>query len=591
MTALRSLSLRWKIPALIALLIFLAVSAFGFLGYATARRSALDGALSHHRAAAGQVAELLANSARNLQRQLAANAAHPALVTVFRNPGAPLSDSARAVLQRLAPDTSSTVGVQLLDPRGRSVLSRGPERASEGPIEWTAPPDSAAVSPFYVHGDRVAFEVSAPVQSAGRQLGRVVQLRIVRTGTSSTQAIEELIGQEATLLFGNVDGSLWTNLAQVVRGPVAPQPGRYVRDGRALLGASASVEGTPWSIAVETPERAALAPVRSLVQRFSLAGFAVLVIGALLGERLSRGMTRPLEQLTASAEGIAGGHLEPLDVATDRADEIGRLGRSFAVMAESVRQARDQLETKISVRTAELETALTQLRDAQEELVRKERLAMLGQLSSSVGHELRNPLGVMLNAVYFLEMTLPDPPPKAREYLRLLREQIRLSERIVSDLLDSARTRPPQRAAVCVHEVVSECSKRVPVPATIRVERDVPPDLPPLYADPDQLGQILVNLFTNAVQAMEGREGTLTIRARQCDGQVRIEVQDTGDGVPDEHRDKIFEPLFTTKARGIGLGLSVSRSLAHANAGDLKVVNPASGGAVFVLDLPLSEQL
>lgn len=216
---------------------------------------------------------------------------------------------------------------------------------------------------------------------------------------------------------------------------------------------------------------------------------------------------------------------------------------------------------------------------------------MLGQLSSSIGHELRNPLGVMLNAVYFLEMTLRDAPPKAREYLRLVREQIRLSERIVSDLLDSARTRPPQRAALSVHDVVSECSQRVPVPASIRMERDMPPDLPALYADPDQLGQILVNLFTNAVQAMDGREGTLTVRARQYDSRVRIEVQDTGDGVPEEHRDKIFEPLFTTKARGIGLGLSVSRSLAQANSGDLSVANHSGGGAVFRLDLPVSEQV
>lgn len=591
MNALRSLSLRWKIPALIALLIFLAVGAFGFLGYATIRRSALDAALSHQRAAASQVAELLVNSARNLQRQLAAGAAHPALVALYRTPDAPLSDSARAVLQRLAPDTSATVGVRLLDRRGRSVLSRGPERAREGPIEWAAPSDSAAVSPFYVHGDRVAFEVSVPVQHEGRHLGHLVQLRIVRSGTTNTAAIEELIGSEATLLFGNVDGSLWTNLAEIVRGPVAPQPGRYTREGRALLGASASIEGTPWSIAVETPESAALAPVRALVRRFSLAGFAILLIGTLLGERLSRGMTRPLEQLTASAEGIAGGDLEPLQVGTDRSDEIGRLGRSFAAMADSVRQARDHLETKIGVRTAELETALTQLREAQEELVRKERLAMLGQLSSSIGHELRNPLGVMLNAVYFLEMTLRDAPPKAREYLRLVREQIRLSERIVSDLLDSARTRPPQRAALSVHDVVSECSQRVPVPASIRMERDMPPDLPALYADPDQLGQILVNLFTNAVQAMDGREGTLTVRARQYDSRVRIEVQDTGDGVPEEHRDKIFEPLFTTKARGIGLGLSVSRSLAQANSGDLSVANHSGGGAVFRLDLPVSEQV
>lgn len=588
--ALGSLSLRWKIPALIALLILFAVGSFGIISYVTVRGSTLDAALSHQRAAAGQVADLLARSPVEYERRLMQSAAHPSILAIYRDPDAPLSDSAKAILGRLAPDTSTLIGVELLDRRGRSLLRRGPERVREAPVEWVASPDSAAVSPFFVHGDHLAYEVSAPVRSGGRILGQIVQLRIVRSGTTATRTIADLIGSEATLLIGNSDGSLWTDLEKVLQTDVPPQPGRYVRQDTRLLGATTGVIGTPWSVAIETPEHAALAPVRSVVWRFSLVAALIVAAGALIGDRLSRGITRPLEELTASAEGIAGGDLERRDIAIERSDEIGRLGHSFAVMADSVRGAREHLESKISARTEALERALAQLRDAQEELVRKERLAMLGQLSSSIGHELRNPLGVMLNAVYFLEMTLQDAPPKAREYLRLVREQIRLSERIVSDLLDSTRTRPPQRTALCLRDVVAECSRRVPVPPTIRVERDVPADLPALYADPDQLGQILVNLFTNAVQAMDGREGTLTVRARQRDGHVRVEVQDTGDGVPEEHRDKIFEPLFTTKARGIGLGLSVSRSLARANSGDLRVMNHSGGGAVFMLDLPVSEQ-
>lgn len=591
MKLLGSLSLRWKIPALIALLIFFAVAVFGLIGYATVRNSTMDAAIAHQRAAAGQVANLVSRNPVELQRRLTQSAAHPAILGLFRNPEAPLSDSAKAILSRLAPDTSTLVGVELIDRRGRSLLSRGPERAGETPLEWAPPSDSAAVSPFFRQGEHIAFEISAPVRAGDRILGHITQLRRVRAGTTASRAIADLIGAEATLFIGNANGSLWSDLSEVLQSDVPPGDGRYARLGTHMLGATAGVSGTPWSVAVETPEQVVLAPVRSVVWRFSVIAMLIIASGALIGDRLSRGMTRPLEQLAASAEGIAGGDLERRDIAIDRSDEIGRLGRSFAVMADSVRDAREHLESMIGVRTDALERALAQLKDAQEELVRKERLAMLGQLSSSIGHELRNPLGVMLNAVYFLEMTLKDSPPKAREYLRLVREQIRLSERIVSDLLDSARTRPPQRAVLCVEDVVSECSKRVPVPATIRVERDVPADLPPAYADPDQLGQILVNLFTNAVQAMDGREGTLIVRARQHDRQVRIEVQDTGDGVAEEHQDKIFEPLFTTKARGIGLGLSVSRSLARANSGELRVMNHSSGGAVFMLDLPVSEQV
>jgi signal transduction histidine kinase len=587
--AFGALSLRWKVPALIALLICLAVGAFGLVAYVTVRRSVLDAAVSHQRAAAGQVAELLVGSSAGILRQLGTAADHPAVLAALRSPAAPVSDSLDAVLRRLAPEGTGVWGVELVDARGRTVLARGLERTEEAPPPWTPPPDSVGLSPFFGHGDRLAYEVSAPVRERGRVVGRITQIRIVRAGSAATRAISDLIGGEATLLFGNADGSRWTDLERTVTGVDAARGGRYVRDGRVLLGATTVVPGTPWAIAVETPELVALAPLRSVVWRFAVLGLLIIAGGAVAGDRLSRAITRPLGDLTNAAEAIAGGDLQRRDVRANRSDEIGRLARAFGAMSDSVHQVQDHLESMISVRTAELERALTRLRDAQEELLRKERLAMLGQLSSSIGHELRNPLGVMLNAVYFLEMTMPDSSPaspKAREYLALLREQIRLSERIVSDLLDSARTRPPQRSAVAVEPLVTDHASRVTMPERIRFEYDVAPDVPRVFADPDQVGQILVNLLTNGVQAMDGRGGTLTVRARERDGRVRIDVQDTGEGVPAEHMGKIFEPLFTTRARGIGLGLSVSRTLARANAGDLTVMNDPGGGAVFTLDLP-----
>ena len=104
-----------------------------------------------------------------------------------------------------------------------------------------------------------------------------------------------------------------------------------------------------------------------------------------------------------------------------------------------------------------------------------------------------------------------------------------------------------------------------------------------------ELVRILVNLFTNATQAMDNHPGVLSVRAHNGDGRVHINVRDTGPGVPSELAEKIFEPLYTTKARGIGLGLSVARSLAIANRGSLSVKNHPGGGAVFMLDLPIGD--
>jgi signal transduction histidine kinase len=119
---------------------------------------------------------------------------------------------------------------------------------------------------------------------------------------------------------------------------------------------------------------------------------------------------------------------------------------------------------------------------------------------------------------------------------------------------------------------------------------DIPHDLPAVVVDPVHAGQVLDNLLSNALQAMDGSPGTVRVCARATgDGFVRLEVSDTGPGIPKEHFAKVFEPLFTTKARGIGLGLALSKSLAQANGGDLALVSAPDQSATFAFILPVAE--
>jgi signal transduction histidine kinase len=223
--------------------------------------------------------------------------------------------------------------------------------------------------------------------------------------------------------------------------------------------------------------------------------------------------------------------------------------------------------------------------------VRREKLAMLGQLASGVGHELRNPLGVMTNAIYFLEMVQPDAPSVVKEYHGVLRSQIGLSEKIVSDLLDFARIKPPRREPVPLARLVEDQLARVSALDNIRIVRELPKGLPPLNVDPVQIGQVVLNLFVNAVQAMEAKGGTLTVRGSLDGDRVRLDVIDTGPGVEPALQEKIFEALFTTKPRGIGLGLAVSRSLTEANDGELTVKSRPGEGATFTLIVPAAKVL
>jgi signal transduction histidine kinase len=574
-------SLRWKLPWLFALTASLTVATFGFFAYVSARALAFETATTRLRSTLSQVrtvAEL------GIVNQLTAlrNAAHDPEITASLNRGS-VSDSAARVLQSLKGLSDSTVVVELRN-TAESVLKvipevGGPSRVHPG----NGAPADAAISRFQEHDGAVSFVASIAVQGGRGALGSIRVTRQQRLGVNRRMAANQLEG--SVLLVGNVDGPMW-GPAGAVQYPVSPPSTavRYLRNGERWLSVAARIPNTPWLYALDLPARLLLAPANALIIPFVVIGILIAIAGAFVGGRVSRRITMPLANLTIAAESLARGERDVPLTAIDREDEIGRLARAFNSMTSSVTSARSQLEAEIDTRTGELSTAAARLHALHDELRESEKLASLGRLSGSVGHELRNPLGVMSNVIFLIDNS-PEASDKLREYARLLREQIRVSDRIISDLLDRARSGPPVRTAVDVIDLLDEIVQRAGIPPTIKVERRSAVPIPRLVLDRDHLAQILWNLTTNAVQAMQSRNGVLTIAGGYSAGLLRIEIQDSGDGIPGKDADRIFEPMFTTKAHGIGLGLSVSRAFARANGGDL-FVKPTKVGACFVLEMP-----
>jgi signal transduction histidine kinase len=199
-------------------------------------------------------------------------------------------------------------------------------------------------------------------------------------------------------------------------------------------------------------------------------------------------------------------------------------------------------------------------------------------------------------------MTQPDASKTIQEYLDIIEKETRISDKIVTDLLDFTRIKAVDREPAAVSDLFAQTLQRYPVPASVEVLLGLPADLPPIYADPRQIGQVLGNLVTNACQAMlEPRAGLstltapvgvsgagkLTLSASQQSDMIAIAVQDTGVGIPPENMGKLFEPLFTTKINGIGLGLAVSQKLAEANGGRIEVHSQPGQGSTFTLYLPV----
>jgi signal transduction histidine kinase len=233
-----------------------------------------------------------------------------------------------------------------------------------------------------------------------------------------------------------------------------------------------------------------------------------------------------------------------------------------------------------------------ELKDAQEKIVRSEKLAAIGQLASSVAHEIRNPLGVIKNAVYYFNMLgLGKDNPEIKENLAIISQEIEISDRIISDLLEFSRVKKPDLRPENINMIIEEILRRLKAKISpgIEIATELSGNLPEVEVDALQIQQIFSNVALNALQAME-KGGKLTIISREQNGFVEIAFKDTGCGIPKENLAKIFEPLFSTKAKGTGLGLSVCRSLVEGHNGKIEVESEAGKGTTFRVKLPIKRR-
>lgn len=242
---------------------------------------------------------------------------------------------------------------------------------------------------------------------------------------------------------------------------------------------------------------------------------------------------------------------------------------------------------------------VTTQRALEAQLIQSEKLAAIGQLVSGVAHELNNPLTSISGLAELLleQEPLPDSP---RQHLRIIHDQAERAGRIVRSLLTFARSETEQKTLVDLNEIVGRTSSLVAYDARLRdivMQHDLSGQALPVQGDPHELQQVLLNLLTNAIQALAGlpagRERSIVVTtSRGLDGVV-LAVTDTGDGVAEEARPKLFTPFFTTKpaGQGTGLGLSLSYGIAQAHGGSLTYSQAPGGGACFRLTLPLVDSV
>ncbi|MFZ4858959.1 MAG: sensor histidine kinase [Desulfuromonadaceae bacterium] len=343
-------------------------------------------------------------------------------------------------------------------------------------------------------------------------------------------------------------------------------------------------------------------PHTVLKKKVSLLFGGVLLAGSLFGLLVSgyigNLLSRPIRELKGLVQRFSAGERD-LRIETSTADEIGELAEEFNSMTTALKQREyaiiqlnRNLEAKVQERTAELETKNLLLLKTQEELVRAEKLAAVGELAAGVAHEINNPMAIIRGNAEVLLMDLESGNP-SREEAEIIAQQVARVDRIVGNLLTFARQQRIALHPVAINQLLEEILRQIRhhVPLDgIEIRREFCSDAAEIEGDENQLRQVFTNLIVNAVQSMD-HQGTLTVRTI-IDSTVsicRTEIGDTGYGIPPERLKDIFTPFFTTRQTGTGLGLSVSYGIVNNHGGRIDVLSNPGKGSLFTVSLPLKQ--
>ena len=334
-----------------------------------------------------------------------------------------------------------------------------------------------------------------------------------------------------------------------------------------------------------------------------IAGFSVgfIVVAALLvGFFVHRLVYLPLRDLEVGAQRLSTGNLDQA-IPVRSSDEFGNLASLFNGMTDALRNSRAQLQDWGHTLEQKVEERTQELRRAQAETMRGEKLASVGLLASGVAHELNNPLTGILTFSHLMRQKLPDKSADAEDMDLVIRETKRCAA-IIKRLLDFAREKHPEKKFTDLNQVIDDTVRIIEKPAHLRdieITLDLDRTLPPIWIDADQIKQVVMNMLVNAQHAVE-EKGSITVATRRAQDprapateakpMVAISIVDTGCGIPEANLLRIFDPFFTSKdvGKGTGLGLSVSHGIVEAHGGLIEVQSKVGEGSTFRVFLPLT---
>jgi len=276
---------------------------------------------------------------------------------------------------------------------------------------------------------------------------------------------------------------------------------------------------------------------------------------------LRRFLKRPLNDLTEIARSYGSGDYNR-PVRKDVVDEFKMIVSVFQKMGEEIRNQMSELKEK-------------------------ERLAAIGELSGNISHEMKNALGVIDSSVYYLKMRLKGEDEKVQTHLERIKSAVITSDGIIKSLADLTRTTALNLERLNLIDVVVGSIKATGPPRTVKVIETYPEEEIEIDGDPEALGMAFRNIIHNAIRSMDGK-GSLSVALKRTDEhEAEISFADTGPGISKENLSNIFQPLFTTRAKGMGFGLSMTKMIVEKHHGAIHVKSEQGKGATFTVRLPV----
>jgi two-component system NtrC family sensor kinase len=338
---------------------------------------------------------------------------------------------------------------------------------------------------------------------------------------------------------------------------------------------------------------------------YTVAGISIgfiLVASLFVSFLVHRMVYVPLRDLEGGAKRLSSGNLEqPIPVRSG--DEFGQLATSFNTMTAALKKSELELREWGHTLEQKVEKRTRELRIAEAEAARGEKLASIGLLAAGIAHELNNPLTGILTFSHLMRKKVPDDSPEAEDLDLVIRETKRCAA-IIRRLLDFSREKAPEKKFADLNAIIENTVRIVERPAhlhDIEISLDLEPELPPVWIEPDLIEQVIMNMVVNAQHAIED-DGSITVRTRRSAKPritdrgaepvptVEVWIIDTGCGIPKEDLQRIFDPFFTSKevGKGTGLGLSVSHGIIRAHGGCIEVESTVGKGTTFCICLPLN---